>query len=568
MYERYYFKHNKEEKFNFDLLLTISNLEKEELEIILRELSREKRIFINSVNKYEFVKENLFVGTLLRTAKNISYIETDKGKIYIKPEELHTALKYDTVVVEITHENQGAIKGLVERKNNKLVCEVKAFNNKLVLIPFNGNCEVHVVAEQELFKNLIVGDRVCVTLPDKTNDDNMVVANSIEYIGHFNDSFIDEISIAISKGFCINFSEEAMREAESLPKFVRECDKVGRVDLIGEATFTIDSIKTKDIDDAISIKKLDNGNVLLGVHIADVAYYIKSGTALFKEVRKRMTSVYIGDLVIPMIPSILSNGICALIPGVERLTRSTFIEYNAYGRVVDYHTCLSVIKSRKKMTYEDLNNYFVTNDIDLSYLPLLREINEMKNLALILGKNKTDNGYLEFESNDMQIKTEPYNNDEILGFENRIISLANKIIEFFMIECNVVRAKDFNIKSIPILYRVHDKPNELKLEDTFEVIKELGYGKQIVSIKNSYGPKAIQNILHHYQSSQLFSVISNLLLRSMAKARDSVDNIGHFALGEEFYCHFTAPIRRIIDLMLQILEDLFMGNGIGYNYID
>lgn len=191
----------KKKSINFDLLLTISNLEKEELEIILMELLREKRIFINSVNKYEFVKENLFVGTLLRTAKNVSYIETDKGKIYIKPEELHTALKYDTVVVEITHENQGAIKGLVERKNNKLVCEVKAFNNKLVLIPFNGNCEVHVVAEQELFKNLIVGDRVCVTLPDKTNDDNMVVANSIEYIGHFNDSFIDEISIAISNKF-------------------------------------------------------------------------------------------------------------------------------------------------------------------------------------------------------------------------------------------------------------------------------------------------------------------------------------------------------------------------------
>ena len=558
----------KKKCIDFDLLLNISNISKEELEEILKELLHEEKIFINSVSKYEYKKDEWLVGTLERNSIGISYILVNNQKIIIEREELHTALKYDTVVVEIIHENKGTVKGIIERKNNKLVCEVKAYNNKLVLVPFNGNCELHLIADQELLKDLIVGDRVYTTLPDKTNDDNIVVVDNITKIGHFNDSFNDEIAIAISKGFDVVFSQEALMEAESLPKYVRNEDKVGRVDLTDKIIYTIDSVHTKDIDDAISIEKLDNGNILLGVHIADVAYYIRPGSALFKEANKRKTSVYIGDLVIPMLPSIISNGICSLNPGVERLARTTFIEYNQAGKIVNYHTCRSVIKSRKKMTYEDLNYYFSYNDIDLSYLPFINEIDTMRSLSSLLNKNKTDNGYLEFESNDMQIKTNPYNNDEILGFENRIISIADKIIEFFMVDCNVVRAKDFNIRSIPILYRVHDRPNDLKLEDTFELIKELGYRKQLVSIKNSYGPRAIQNILHHYHSSSLFSVISNLLLRSMAKAKDSVDNIGHFALGEEYYCHFTAPIRRFSDFIIQVVEDLFEGNCIGYNYID
>jgi ribonuclease R len=557
----------KKKSINFELLLEISKIERTELENILKELIQENLIFINSVNKYEFKKEGLFIGTLERNSKGISYVVINNEKIIIPAEELHTALKYDTVVIEITHENKGTIKGIIERKNNKLVCEVKAYNNKLILVPFNGNCELHLITDQELLKDLIVGDRVYTTLPNKINDDNIVTVNNITKIGHFNDSFNDEMAIAISKGFDIEFSKKAMEEAENLPKYVREDDKVNRVDLTDKTIYTIDSIHTKDIDDAISIERLENGNILLGVHIADVAHYIKPGSELFNEALKRKTSVYIGELVIPMLPSIISNGICSLNPGEERLARSTFIEYTPKGKVKNYYTCKSVIKSKKKMTYEDLNNYFTNNEIDPSYFPFINEINEMRNLSELLTRIKISNGYLEFESNDMEVKTNPYNN-EIIGFENRISSIADKIIEFFMVECNVIRAKDFNIKSIPILYRVHDKPDGLKLEDTFELIKELGFGKQLVRVQNSYGPRSIQNILHHYQSSPLFSVISNLLLRSMARAKDSVENIGHFALAEEFYCHSTAPIRRFPDFMLQTTEDLFSDECIGYNYID
>lgn len=558
----------KKKSISFDLLLDITKIEKTILENILKELICEKQIFLNSTSKYEFKKDELFVCTLDRDSKGTSFVIINNQKIIISSEELHTALKYDTVVVEITYEKHGTIKGIIERKNNKLVCEVKEYNNKLILVPFNGNCELRLIASQDLLKDLIIGDRVYTVLDNKINDDNLIVVNNITKIGHFNDRFNDEIAIAISKGFSVEFSQEAMLEAEGLPTYVRDEDKVGRVDLTDKITYTIDSIHTKDIDDAISIERLQNGNILLGVHIADVAYYIKPGSALFNDATMRKTSVYIGDLVIPMLPSIISNGICSLNPNVERLARTTFIEYNQSGKIVNYSTCRSVIKSRKKMTYEDLNHYFNENNLDSSYLPFINEIDEMRNLAALLMQIKVNHGYLSFKPNDTQVKTDPFNNDKIVGFENRISTEADKIIEFFMIACNVVRAKDFNIKSIPILYRVHDVPDTLKLEDTFDLIKELGYGKQLVRIQNAYGHKAIQSVLAHYKSSPLFSVVSNLLLRSMAKAKDSVENIGHFALCEEYYCHFTAPIRRYTDLILQTLDDLFSGECVGYNYID
>ena len=553
---------------NFENLLRLSMLSVDELKSILKDLIEEKKIFLNSSNKYEIITDNLYIGTLLRNSKGVSYIEVNGEKVYILPEDLHTALKYDTVVVETTHNNYGTIRGIIGRKNNKLVCEVKIKNNQLRLVPFNGNCELSINAPQELLKDLIVGDRVYTILDDKINDANYVFVTNLTKISDTNDKFRDEKAIAISKGFEIEFSEEAMIEANNLPTFVRDSDKEGRVDLTDKVIYTIDSITTKDIDDAVSVERLPNGNVLLGVHIADVGYYIKPGSALFKEAKKRKTSVYIGDLVVPMFPSVISNGICSLNEGVERLARSTFIEYDTNGKVVNYSMCRSVIKSKKKMTYEDLTNYFNENQIDETYLDYIQEIDLMRKLASILRKLKDDKGYLGFESSDMVVKTDPFNNDQILGFENRSPQEADRIIEVFMIACNVIRATDFTEKGIPILYRIHDKPDSLKLDDTLDKIKELGYGRQLVRINNAYGAKAIQNVLKQYQSSPLFSVVSNLLLRSMAKARHSVENIGHFALGEDYYCHFTAPIRRFIDLMIQTVEDLFCLDYIGYNHID
>ena len=371
-------KHN---NLSINKIKTLCNLEQEEAEKIIQELVDEKRIFLNTSNKYQKLSNEYLIGTLEKTSKGSAYVMCEGKKILIPSTELKTALKNDLVVVEKTYHHCGTIKGILKRKNNKLVCEVKEWKNKLMLVPFNVTTELHLVAPKELLSNYIVGDRVFVTLGNDSSETNDIFVREITKIGHFNDRFNDEIAIAISKDFEIDFSDEALKEADKIPQSVQEYEKEGRLDLTDENIFTIDSIHTKDMDDAISIKKLPNGNYELGVHIADVAHYIKPNSYLFKEALSRGTSVYLGDVVIPMIPSILSNGICSLNENVERLTKSCIMEINKKGKVINYRIVESVIKSKKKMTYEDINTLFDGGEVDASYYPFLNDIKLLENIV-------------------------------------------------------------------------------------------------------------------------------------------------------------------------------------------
>ena len=335
----------------------------------INKLVKERKIFLNSKNKYSILNDNYIVGRLENYAKDLKCVKFEKNKIKIKPEDSHTAITNDLVVVEQKCAEFGEVVGILNRKNKKLVCEVVVKNNKLKLVPFNGNKEIHLICDKELLKNLIEGDRVYINLEDKIDMDNIIIVNSFEKIGHTNDEMNDEIAIAISKDFDIDFSEESLKEAELIPETVREEDIKNRLDLRDETIFTIDAIKTKDMDDAVSIKKLYNGNYLVSGHIADVSYYIRPGSHLFKEALKRGTSVYLSNKVIPMIPSKLSNGICSLNEGVDRLTKSVIIEIDKKGKVINYKIVDSVINSKKKMTYEELNDLFEEKDVDESYYP-------------------------------------------------------------------------------------------------------------------------------------------------------------------------------------------------------
>lgn len=550
---------------SFEKLKTISKIDHDTLVSIIKELVDEELIFFNTQGKYETIKEEYLIGTLDKTSKGACYVVVNGKKIYIKSNDLHTALKHDLVVVEGKYNDCGEIKGILKRKNNRLVCEVKELNRRLILVPFNGNCEIHLITDKELLKDYIVGDRVYITLPDEVSVDGDVIVRDITKIGHFNDQFNDELAIAISKDFDIDFSAETMAEAEAIPQTVQAEDKIGRIDLTEETIFTIDSIHTKDMDDAISIKLLANGNYELGVHIADVAHYIKPHSNLFKDALRRGTSVYLGDVVIPMIPSILSNGICSLNEGVERLTKSCFIEVTPKGKVVAYSLKDTVIKSKKKMTYEELNEMFNGGEVDESYLPFVEDLTHMRHLSHILTKVKN---HIDFESSDIHIKKDVYNNDKILEFESRQQDEAEKLIENFMLLANEMVATDFYWRDLPFIYRTHDTPEEMRLEDTIDQIKELGLGKKLVKLQNAYGPKAIQSILDSYRETPLYSVVSNLLLRSMAKAKYTTENIGHFALSLDAYCHFTSPIRRFPDLMVHTLVDLFNGKDASYDRLE
>jgi len=558
----------KQHNISIDKLHNITNLNVEEIESIIQELTDEGLIFLNTSKKYEAIKHEHLIGTLEKTSKGACFVVVNGNKYYIPQNDLHTALKNDLVVIEETQMNCGVIKGILKRKNNKLVCEVKEWKNKLILVPFNGNCEIHLITSQDLLKDYIIGDRVYVTLTNESSEDNDIVVRDITKIGHFNDQFNDEIAIAISKDFDIDFSPEAMAEANKIPQVVLPQEKEGRLDLTDDMVFTIDSIHTKDMDDAISIKKLENGNYQLSVHIADVAHYIKPGTKLFHEALKRGTSVYLGEVVIPMLPSILSNGICSLNEGVERLTKSCIMEINPRGKVVSYSIKDSVIKSKKKMTYEDLNDLFNGKQVDTSYLPFIESLTYMRELSNILTRKKKRLGNVDFESTDISIIKDVFENDKILEFESRSTEEAEKLIENFMILANETVATDFYWRDLPFIYRTHDTPDEMRLDDTIEQIKELGLGRELVKLQNAYGPKAIQSILDYYKDTPVYSVVSNLLLRSMAKAKYTTENVGHFALALDSYCHFTSPIRRFPDLMVHTLIDRFSRSDAKYQHLE
>ena len=551
-----------------DKIIDLTDSNKDEIETILKELEDEQKIFLNTRNKYEAITEEYLIGTLDKTSKGTAYVTVNKEKIFIPSTELKTALKNDLVVVEKNLYHSGTIKGILKRKNDRLVCEVKEWNNKLILVPFNVTTELHLITPKKILTDYIVGDRVYINLTNESSDDDEIVVRNVTKIGHFNDEFNDELAIAISKDFDIDFSTASNKEAEAIPKNVQEYEKECRLDLTNESIFTIDSIHTKDMDDAISIKKLDNGNYELGVHIADVSHYIKPNSNLFKEALNRGTSVYLGDVVIPMIPSVLSNGICSLNEGVERLTKSCIMEVNKKGKVVNYNIVDSVIKSKKKMTYEELNQLFNGYEVDASYFPFIEDLEMMRELSNILTRSKHKKGHISFESSDIHVVKDVFNNEKLLGFENRSSEESETLIENFMILANEVVATDFYWRELPFIYRTHDVPEEMRLDDTVEHIKELGLGNKLITLQNAYGPKAIQSILEHYRETPMFSVVSNLLLRSMAKAKYTTDNIGHFALALDSYCHFTSPIRRFPDLMAHTLINKYNGKNFKYTHLE
>ena len=529
-------------------------ISKTELLCLLEDLQKRHLIYLNHLNKYESVKNGQIIAPLQSDSKGKKYIKYRHEKIFIKPENLHTAFKNDIVVVEVYENNKGIVLGIVERKNNRLVCEVIKKNNHLYLIPFNVGCEVSItISDKEVLKDFVEGDRVIVELDDHIDETNTILVHKATRIGHKNDPKSDELAIAISKDFDVDFSKDAIKESMELPDEVRQEDKVGRTDLTSEVIFTIDSIHTKDMDDAISIRKLYNGNYLLGVHIADVSYYVKPGSALFKDAEKRATSLYLGDTVIPMIPHKLSNGICSLNEGVDRLTKTCFMEIDAQGKVKNYKIIDSVINSKKKMTYEELNLLFKGEEVDASYAPFIPDLELMRELSNILTTAKQKRGNLDFESTDLKVE----NNEEEqpVEFVSRSNEEAESIIENFMIMANETVATYFYWQDLPFIYRVHNLPDEIKLENTIELIQTIG--PKMIKLQNAYGQKAIQGILKKYKGTPEYSIISNLLLRNMSKATYSTRNIGHYALALDNYCHFTSPIRRFPDLMVHHLLNMF-----------
>ena len=470
----------------------------------------------------------------------------DGEKYKIRTEDLNDALDGDIVIVKPTKKKSDGhlickVDRIVKRKDGLVVVEVtKGDNGEYYLRPFNARLNHPVKINAMSMKPLVEGDRIVVKISELT-DNKCYYAGFVKNIGHKDDPDADLKIIAIENKIVIDFSEAALAEAEAIPTEVTEEEKVGRLDLTNELIFSIDGASTKDRDDAVSIRVNERGNYVVGVHISDVTHYVHPGMQLWEEALQRGTSVYMADTVIPMLPHKLSNGICSLNPDVDRLTFSCIMEVTPQGEVLSYDFVDSVINSRKAMTYEEVNQIFEEGILPPGYEEFYDALDLMRQLSNRMEKVKEKRGYVNFGSNDLEIKMDEDGNP--IEFKKKQQRTAEKIIENLMLLAGESYA---NYMIIPSPLRVHEAPDEERVEEAFETLEKSGI--RVKSTHDIVNGKVIQQLLSQIDDMDERTVAAQIILRSMSRARYDVENVGHFGLGLPTYGHWTSPIRRAADL--------------------
>ncbi len=535
---------------DLDHLLELKTVDEfRELEDTVNKMCCEYTIYRTNKNRYmTFDRSPLKKGVLRVNKKGYGFVEIpDSEDIYIESSNMNGALHNDLVVAEVTgHKEKNKLEGrilkILERNLNFVIGEFYLEDNCGHLILDEENLKMNVIIEPQYIHGAVDGHKVQVRLLEQKTD-TTYYGEVIKILGHKNDPGVDILSIVYKYEINDTFPEEVEEELKKIPSEVSEEDKKNRRDLTNQVIFTIDGADTKDIDDAVSIQKLENGNYQLGVHIADVSYYVKEGTALDINAMDRGTSVYLVDRVIPMLPHQLSNGICSLNEGVERLTISCVMEIDQTGKIIDYDIFESYIKSRKKMTYTAVNSILEENIVPEGYEDFVEDLKMMADLAKILRKSKLARGYLDFDVDEAKILVDEKCHPTDIVLRER--GVGENLIEDFMIIANECVATHIFYMELPFIYRVHEIPKEERIHDFLSYIGTLGYVYHGNMKDNS--PKEIQGLLNYLKDKKEFKILSSLLLRSMQKAVYKAENLGHYGLASKCYTHFTSPIRRYPD---------------------
>ena len=546
-----------EEKLGFNSVEELKELLK-----ILDSLEKDYKVYRTRKDKYMlFENGNLKKGKLMSSTKGYGFVDIEGNEdVFIPITNLNGAINGDEVVVEITSKKglklEGRIVKILERKLKQLVGKVYFKNNRCMVDLDDQKVNLEIEVDSEDSMGAVSGHKVVVELLQRKND-KTYKGKITRILGHIDDPGVDILSIAAKYEIDPEWPEAVKEELKKIPDHVLEDELKDRTDLRDKMIFTIDGDDTKDIDDAISIEKNSKGNYILGVHIADVSYYVKQDSELDKEAYKRGTSVYLANTVIPMLPHELSNGICSLNPNVDRLAMSCEMEIDNTGEVVDYNIFQSVIKSRKQMTYKNVNKIIEEDMVPEGYEEFADTLKEMKELADILRKNKVNKGYIDFNIEEAKIITDE--SGKVIDVVLRNRGAGEKLIEDFMIAANETVARHVTYMENPFVYRVHGEPNEEKINSFLSFISVLGYQ---VHKMDKITPKAMQNLLNELKDAKEYPIISSLLLRSMQKAVYDSNNIGHFGLASKCYTHFTSPIRRYPDTTVHRLlrQYLFSGN--------
>jgi len=544
-----------------------------ELVKLLNEMENEGEILRTRTDRYGVPERmNLVRGRLHAHPKGFGFLipdDKDHPDIYIHLNDMKGAMQNDTVLGRVTGRSgpngtklEGEVVRVVKRANSKIVGTFDNHETYGFVLPDDKRIQKDVFIPREKFMGAVSGQKVVVNLVSFPDGRAAAEGEIVEILGHKDDPGVDILSIIRKFGLPEAFPPEVMEEAEAAPDTIREEELVGRRDLRGRTIVTIDGEDAKDLDDAVDVQRLENGNYLLGVHIADVGYYVKEGSALDREAFNRGTSVYLVDRVIPMLPHRLSNGICSLHPRVDRLTLSCEMEIDATGKVVRHDIFPSVIKTVERMTYKNVR-LLVDEEAEPEpellerYKELLPFFRQMRDLALILREKRMRRGAIDFDFSESKVIVDE--DGKPIDIVKRPRTIAEQMIEEFMLAANETVAEHFHWLKVPFLYRVHEDPDGEKLLHFMQFITNFGY---VVKGKgNTVHPRALQSLLEEIKGAKEETVISTVMLRSMKQARYDAESLGHFGLAAEYYSHFTSPIRRYPDLVIHRIMREVIDNG-------
>lgn len=505
-------------------------------------------------------KMNLILGRIQMHNKGFAFLlpeEEGVEDIYINPSDLNSAMNGDKVLVRREKQSfagdraEGVVLRILERAITQVVGTYDDNKNFGFVIPDDKRIPHDIFIPKGKANGAIDGHKVIAQITKYPEAWSSAEAEITEILGHKNDPGIDIISIIYKHGITIDFPDDVLQQASEIPDEISSEELEDRIDRRNEQIVTIDGADAKDLDDAISVKKLDNGNYQLGVYIADVSYYIEKGSPMDEEAYERGTSVYLVDRVIPMIPHRLSNGICSLNPQVDRLTIGCEMEITTSGEVVEHEFFPAVINSTERMTYTDVNKILVDQDKELreKYAELVPMFEQMEKLAAILRGKRKGRGAIDFDFKEAQVLVDDEGKAKDVVLRER--SVGERLIEEFMLAANETVAEHFHWLDVPFIHRIHEDPDEGKLESFFEFLA--GLGISVKGTANEIHPQALQKVLDKIKDEPEEMIVSKLMLRSMKQAKYAPESVGHFGLATDFYTHFTSPIRRYPDLIVHRL---------------
>ena len=546
------------------VILQVSREERPKLEQVLAALLEEGKIEINKRGKYKIAEETTVTGTFLPHPKGFGFVEAEgmEEDIFIPEEYTGNAFCQDMVqVVLIPGKNgkrrEGRITAILSHTISEVVGTYEKSKNFGFVVPDNPKILQDIFVPIENSKGAVNGHKVIVQITQYGSTRRKPEGKIVKIIGHINDPGTDVLSVVYARELPFEFPEKVLNQAERVRDEVSEADMAGRMDLRSVPMVTIDGEDAKDLDDAVSLSR-EGAIWHLGVHIADVSNYVQENSALDREAKKRGTSVYLVDRVIPMLPHRLSNGICSLNEGCDRLALSCLIDIDEKGNVTGSQIVESVICVDRRMTYTSVKKILEDRDeIEREkYQELVPMFEEMQKLAGILREKRRKRGSIDFDFPETKMILDKRGKPvDIKPYDRNV---ATKIIEDFMLIANETVAQEYFWRELPFVYRTHDTPDPEKIQALAEFIRNFGYG--LKGVQDEIHPKELQKLLARIVDSPEEMLISRLTLRSMKQARYSTECTGHFGLAAKYYCHFTSPIRRYPDLQIhRIIKENLRG---------